>query len=90
MAESARFGDPWKEGSRPGRSPSSIRLRCELSSSPVPIVPGVIAERVDSFNDWLDELGFAERQRGSHNIFHKEGVLERLVLQRDGSHAKPY
>lgn len=38
----------------------------------------------------LRELGFAERQRGSHHIFRKEGVPERLVLQRDGSHAKPY
>ncbi|MYB98151.1 MAG: type II toxin-antitoxin system HicA family toxin [Gemmatimonadetes bacterium] len=39
---------------------------------------------------WNRPPGFAERQRGSHHIFRKEGVPERLVLQRDGSHAKPY
>ena len=34
--------------------------------------------------------GFAERIRGSHHIFRKDGVRDRLNLQRDGSHAKPY
>ena len=34
--------------------------------------------------------GFAERARGSHHIFRKEGVPERLNIQREGSHAKPY
>jgi len=28
--------------------------------------------------------------RGSHHIFRKEGVRERVNLQRDGSHSKPY
>ena len=46
--------------------------------------------RFDALCHLLRELGFAERQRGSHHIFRKEGVPERLVLQRDGSHAKPY
>lgn len=46
--------------------------------------------RFDTLRRLLRKLGFAERQRGSHHIFHKEGVPERLVLQRDGSHAKPY
>ena len=32
-------------------------------------------------------LGLAERVRGSHHIFRKEGVRERINLQRDGSHA---
>ena len=35
-------------------------------------------------------LGFVERVRGSHHIFRKTGVAERINLQRDGSHAKPY
>ena len=35
-------------------------------------------------------MGFVERVRGSHHIFRKEGVRERITLQRDGSHAKPY
>ena len=38
----------------------------------------------------LLRLGFIERVRGSHHIFRKAGVAERLNLQRDGSHAKPY
>ena len=45
------------------------------------------------FNDlrmFLLRLGFVERVRGSHHIFRKEGVRERINLQRDGSHAKPY
>ncbi len=45
------------------------------------------------FNDLcalLKRLGFTERIRGSHHIFRKEGVAERLNLQRDGSHAKSY
>ncbi len=35
-------------------------------------------------------LGFEERVRGSHHIFRKEGVEEKINLQRDGKHAKPY
>ena len=38
----------------------------------------------------LQRMGFTERIRGSHHIFVKDGVVERLNLQRDGSHAKPY
>ena len=39
---------------------------------------------------FLLRLGFVERVRGSHHIFRKEGVRERLNIQRDGSYAKPY
>jgi virulence-associated protein VapD len=38
----------------------------------------------------LKRLGFAERIRGDHYIFTKEGVEEILNLQPKGSHAKPY
>lgn len=38
----------------------------------------------------LQRLGFAERIRGSHHIFTKEGVEEILNLQPKGRHAKPY
>ena len=38
----------------------------------------------------LHSLGFAERIRGSHHVFRKAGVPERINLQRDGAHAKPY
>ena len=46
--------------------------------------------RFDELRLFLLRLGFVERVRGSHHIFRKEGVRERLNLQRDGSHAKPY
>jgi hypothetical protein len=38
----------------------------------------------------LENLGFAQRIRGSHHIFTKSGVPEILNLQPRGSLAKPY
>jgi len=38
----------------------------------------------------LLRLGFNERIKGSHHIFRKEGVEERLNLQRDGNNVIPY
>ena len=38
----------------------------------------------------LRRLGFEERIRGSHHIFRKAGVEEKINLQREGSKAKPY
>jgi hypothetical protein len=38
----------------------------------------------------LIRLGFDERVRGSHHVYRKQGVEEKLNLQRDGSKAKPY
>ena len=38
----------------------------------------------------LTRLGFDERTKGSHHVFRRSGVRERLTLQRDGSKAKPY
>jgi predicted RNA binding protein YcfA (HicA-like mRNA interferase family) len=38
----------------------------------------------------LLHLGFEERTRGSHHIFRRLDVEERLTLQRQGSKAKPY
>ena len=46
--------------------------------------------RFDDLRLFLLRLGFVERVRGSHHIFRKEGIRERLNLQRDESHAKPY
>ena len=46
--------------------------------------------RFDELRLFLVRLGFIERVRGSHHIFRREGVRERINLQRDGSHAKPY
>lgn len=38
----------------------------------------------------MSRLGFAERIRGSHHVFRKAGVEERINLQREGSKAKVY
>ena len=38
----------------------------------------------------LKSLGFAEHIRGSHHIFRKEDVVERINLQKDGTKAKAY
>ena len=46
--------------------------------------------RFDDLRGLLRNLGFAERVRGGHHIFRKAGVAERINLQRDGGHAKPY
>ena len=46
--------------------------------------------RFDELRTFLLRLGFVERVHGSHHIFRRGGVRERLNIQRDGSHAKPY
>ena len=46
--------------------------------------------RFDDLRGLLRNLGFAERVRGSHHIFRKDGVAKRLNLQRDDGYAKPY
>ncbi|HRQ38169.1 MAG TPA: type II toxin-antitoxin system HicA family toxin [Chloroflexota bacterium] len=38
----------------------------------------------------LHHLGFKERIRGSHHMFRRDGVEEKINLQQDGNHAKPY
>ena len=38
----------------------------------------------------LNRLGFEERIRGSHHMFRKAGVEEKINLQREGSKAKVY
>lgn len=38
----------------------------------------------------LIRLGFEERVRGSHHIYRKQGVEEKINLQKEGNHAKPY
>ena len=46
--------------------------------------------RFEELRSYLLRLGFAERVRGSHHLFRREGVRELINLQRDGSQAKPY
>ena len=46
--------------------------------------------RFDDLRTLLRQLGFAERIKGSHHIFTRDGVDEILNLQPKGSMAKPY
>ena len=46
-----------------------------------------------SFSDLcglVKRFGFEERTRGSHHVFRKEGIEEKINLQRDDDKAKPY
>ena len=38
----------------------------------------------------LQRLGFEMRTRGSHHVFRRPGIEEKVNLQRDGNNAKPY
>lgn len=40
--------------------------------------------------DLLRRLGFDIRIRRSHHIFRKAGIEEKVNIQRDGTHVKPY
>jgi predicted RNA binding protein YcfA (HicA-like mRNA interferase family) len=44
----------------------------------------------DDLRQLLLRLGFDERTKGSHHIFRRAGIPERIDLQRDGKKAKPY
>lgn len=44
----------------------------------------------DDLCNFLNDLGFDMRVRGSHHIFRKEGIVEKINLQREGDKAKPY
>ena len=44
----------------------------------------------DDLCQLLHHLGFEERIRGSHHVFRKHGVEDKVNLQRDGSKAKAY
>lgn len=44
----------------------------------------------DELCQLLHRLGFEERTRGSHHIFRKKGIDEKINLQRDGNKAKGY
>ncbi len=48
------------------------------------------ALRFDDLCHLLGSLGFEKRRRGSHLLYRKFGVQEKLNLQRAGSNAKPY
>ena len=46
--------------------------------------------RFDDLRSLLESLGFEKRVKGSHHLFRKAGVEERINLQREGNNAKPY
>jgi len=46
--------------------------------------------RFDEICQLLQAKGFRVRVSGSHHIFTKSGVMERINLQREGPKAKPY
>ena len=46
--------------------------------------------RFDELCRLLEAKGFRMRISGSHHIFTRTGVVERINIQREGSNAKPY
>ena len=48
------------------------------------------AIRFDDLCRLLESMGFEKRIRGSHHLFRKSGVEEKINLQRAGANAKPY
>ena len=44
----------------------------------------------DDLCQLLRRLGFEERIRSSHHLFRKQGVEEKINLQREGNKAKAY
>lgn len=56
----------------------------------------ILEGRSDANIDFSDlralllSLGFAERTSGSHHVFRRADVEERINLQRQGNKAKPY
>ena len=46
--------------------------------------------RFEELCSLLSALRFEERTRGSHHMFRRADVEERINLQREGTHAKPY
>jgi hypothetical protein len=44
----------------------------------------------EDLRNLLVHLGFELRIRGSHHLFRKSGIEEKINLQKDGNKAKPY
>ena len=44
----------------------------------------------DDLCNFLLRCGFGMRVSGSHHIFRKAGIEEKMNLQKDGNKAKPY
>ena len=46
--------------------------------------------RFSDLRTLMQHLGFEERIRGSHHLYRREGVAEKVNLQRDDGNTKPY
>lgn len=46
--------------------------------------------RFDEMVKLLKLLGFDLRIKGSHHIFRREGIEEKINIQKEGNKAKPY
>ena len=44
----------------------------------------------DDIRSLLLHFGFEERVRGSHHVYRKGGIEEKINIQRSGNKAKPY
>ena len=44
----------------------------------------------DDLRHMLTSMGFEERIRGSHHMFRRAGIIEKINLQREGNKAKVY
>jgi len=56
------------------------------------ILRGLSDENIefDELCHLVESLGFDARTKGSHHIFRKGGIPEKINLQRHGAKAKPY
>lgn len=46
--------------------------------------------RFEELREILLALGFEERTKGSHCVYRKKGIADKINIQKDGSKAKPY
>ncbi|MCA9411544.1 MAG: type II toxin-antitoxin system HicA family toxin [Candidatus Omnitrophica bacterium] len=46
--------------------------------------------KFEDLRNLLLKLGFDERVKGSHHVFRKEDVVDKINIQRDGPLAKAY
>ncbi len=44
----------------------------------------------DDLCNFLKRIGFDMRVSGSHHVFRRSGIEEKINIQRDGNKAKPY
>lgn len=84
----------FQDGTNPGKeNPQKVE---KIMGKYDKVVEKILRGRSDAninFEDirsMLLHLGFEERVRGSHHIYRKQGVEEKINIQRLGNKAKPY